>query len=234
MDSQTRRAYNFIKDKISSTEYSSGYPLSTNKLQSEIGVSRTPIRDALRQLELEGLVTIVENARAHVRILDAKGYRELWQLRIALESYAAGLAAQNRTEEDLVLLEFHLEELRKVLHKYPNPIKFKQREINPRIQKNVNFHAAILRATHNELLQQEVARLQLMQNTLSRSAEMRSKNPSLNISASKTYEGHVRIFKAIKQQNVKKAREEVEAHIYTHAAVVKAMEDEEMGISSKS
>jgi DNA-binding GntR family transcriptional regulator len=58
-------AYDFIRKRILNGEFSPGHALMTKELSAEIGVSRTPIRDALRQLEADGLVTI----RPHLVIL---------------------------------------------------------------------------------------------------------------------------------------------------------------------
>src|SRR5882762_11861272 len=99
-------AYDYIRKKILSGEYASGKPLMTEVLAKEIKVSRTPVRDALRKLETDGLVTIRAHLGANVKVMDLKEFREMCDLRLALESHAAGLAALNHTEADLHEIKF--------------------------------------------------------------------------------------------------------------------------------
>ena len=86
-------AYNHIRKRILSGEYPPGHPLMTELLANEIKVSRTPVRDALRKLETDGLVTIQAHLGASVKKMQLKEFREMCDLRLALESHAAGLAA---------------------------------------------------------------------------------------------------------------------------------------------
>ncbi len=79
-------------------------------MANEIQVSRTPVRDALRKLETDGLVTINSHLGASVKKMDLKEFREMCDLRLALESHAAGLAAINHTEADLGEIQYALED----------------------------------------------------------------------------------------------------------------------------
>src|SRR5262245_3783503 len=94
-------AYDYLRKRILSGGYAPGQALMTKMLAAEIGVSRTPIRDALRQLEADGLVTIRPRLGASVKQMDLKVFQESCELRLALETHAAGLAARSRTELDL-------------------------------------------------------------------------------------------------------------------------------------
>ena len=69
-------AYDYLRKRILAGEYAPGEALMTNVLAPEIGVSRTPIRDALRQLEADGLVTIQPRLGASVKKMDLKTFRE--------------------------------------------------------------------------------------------------------------------------------------------------------------
>ena len=79
-----------------------------------IEVSRTPVRDALRKLETDGLVTIRAHLGASVKKMELKEFREMCDLRLALESHAAGLAATNHTEADLSEIRYALEAMRRL------------------------------------------------------------------------------------------------------------------------
>src|SRR5688500_1631805 len=101
----TDRAYKFIRNKILLGEYALGAPLKPQRLAAEIGVSRSPIRDALHQLETDGLVVVRPRLGARVTSLTIEEFSHLCAMRLALESYAAGLAAASRTEEQLAELK---------------------------------------------------------------------------------------------------------------------------------
>ena len=70
-------------------------PLRTHMLSDEVRVSRTPVQDALRQLEADGLVTIQPRVGASVKVMDLKELREIQDLGWRWRAYAASLAAQS-------------------------------------------------------------------------------------------------------------------------------------------
>ena len=105
-------AYDYIRKRILNGTYPPGHALMTKILSGEIGVSRTPVRDALRQLEADGLVSIRPRLGASVKTMNRKEFGEMCILRLALESHAAGLAASNRTEADLQEIGFALNAMR--------------------------------------------------------------------------------------------------------------------------
>ena len=76
-------AHEYIRNRILSGEFATGDTLSTKHLADDIGVSRTPIRDALRQLETEGLVEIYPRQEARVKQASYEELRDIWELRIA-------------------------------------------------------------------------------------------------------------------------------------------------------
>src|SRR5688572_30181614 len=113
----TESAYNFIREKILEGVLPPGQALTTLDLCKQIGVSRTPVRDALRQLEGEGLVTIQPNVGAAVKSFSAAEFRELCCIRLALESYAAGEAARIHRASDLREIELQFSLLREQCEK---------------------------------------------------------------------------------------------------------------------
>jgi DNA-binding GntR family transcriptional regulator len=96
----TARAYAFIRNKILDATYASGTILSANALARQIGVSRTPVQDALQRLQLDGLVTIRAKIGATVKFMNLPDFKELCWMRLILESNAAGLAATEHTTND--------------------------------------------------------------------------------------------------------------------------------------
>jgi DNA-binding GntR family transcriptional regulator len=93
-------AYDRIRRSIVEGSYPSGSRLVEQALSAELCLSRTPIREALRRLEVEGLVLYRRNRGALVRTTTPGEVADLYELRARLESYAAELAAARGTPED--------------------------------------------------------------------------------------------------------------------------------------
>src|SRR5262245_1526124 len=86
-----------LRDRILRGRYPEGSPLRQDALASDLGVSRIPIREALRQLEVEGLVTFSPHAGAVVSMLSLDEIWELFELRAMLESDLMRKAVPNMT-----------------------------------------------------------------------------------------------------------------------------------------
>ncbi len=99
------RVFQVIREKILSGEYKHGEELKETALASELGVSRTPVREALRQMELEGLVKIIPNKGASVIGITAEDMEDIYSMRSLLEGLCAGFAAERINEEQLDKLE---------------------------------------------------------------------------------------------------------------------------------
>ena len=93
------KAYEWIRDAIESGELEMGTPLPENLLAREIGVSRTPIREALRSLEQDGYVKIIPQKCAFVSEISLEDLKEIYDIRKLLEPFAA-LSAVNRIPEE--------------------------------------------------------------------------------------------------------------------------------------
>lgn len=94
-------AYEQVRAAIVESRYPPGHRLVESKLAAELGLSRTPVREALRLLQAEGLVVSERNRGAMVRPLSPTEVDDLYGLRIRLESYAVELATERATETDL-------------------------------------------------------------------------------------------------------------------------------------
>ena len=93
-------AYTRVRGLILSGELAPGAVLPQAALAQQIGISTTPLREALRRLKQEGLVELDAHRDARVRPLDATEARDLLELRRSLDPLAASLAAQRRTDAD--------------------------------------------------------------------------------------------------------------------------------------
>ncbi|MFW6361542.1 MAG: GntR family transcriptional regulator, partial [Spirochaetota bacterium] len=106
-----QKAYDYIKEKILTMEIPQGAAISEVSLAGEIGISRTPVREAIKQLEQEGLI-VTENRRKRVYILRIEEIREIFELKYAIEGEMCALAARRATASQIKELEQLLEEMR--------------------------------------------------------------------------------------------------------------------------
>lgn len=108
------QVFDKIRSDILNGKYKRGEELVESSIGKELGISRTPVREAIRQLELEGLVQLVPNKGAFVTGISKKDVRDIYLIRARLEGLAARMAAKNITpelldamEETVVLSEYH-------------------------------------------------------------------------------------------------------------------------------
>lgn len=99
------RVFNKIREDILSGKYSQSEELKETSIGTELGVSRTPVREALRQLELEGLVTIIPNKGAYVNGISEKDIHDIYIIRSYLEGLCARWACEHITQEQIDELE---------------------------------------------------------------------------------------------------------------------------------
>ena len=125
-------------------EFKPGERLMEIQLANKLGVSRTPIREAIRKLELEGLVIMIPRKGAEVADITEKSLRDVLEVRKALEELAVQLACEKITQEDLEELEKAGEDFKKVLKK--------SKDITEVAEADVRFHDVIYMATDNQKL----------------------------------------------------------------------------------
>lgn len=108
------RVFQKLREDILSGRYKEHEELKEVAIGEELGVSRTPVREAFRQLELEGLIQIVPNKGAYVTGITAKDVKDIYMMRSLLEGLCARLATEKITkeqleemEENIYLAEFH-------------------------------------------------------------------------------------------------------------------------------
>ena len=108
------RVFHTIRENILSGKYKCDEELKEKTLGDELGVSRTPVREALRQLELEGLVRIIPNRGAFVEGITKEDVKDIYEIRARLEGLCTKWAADRITkeqiaelEENIFLVEFH-------------------------------------------------------------------------------------------------------------------------------
>ena len=139
----SQQAYEQIKQKIVSLELPPGSVIDEAALREELGLGRTPIREALQRLSLEKLVEIVPRRGTFVSDLGIMDLQRLFELRIVLEAQAARLAAQRGRRK-------HWERMRKALYQLPDASESFDNEELIAIDKTC--HEIMYEATDNEFL----------------------------------------------------------------------------------
>ena len=109
------KVFQRLREDILNGVYQEHEELKEVTIGEELGVSRTPVREALRQLELEGLVSIIPNKGAYVTGITMKDVKDIYKIRSQLEGLCARWATKNITDEQIesleeiiLLSEFHL------------------------------------------------------------------------------------------------------------------------------
>jgi DNA-binding GntR family transcriptional regulator len=140
------RAYLHIRGAILGSGYASGARLPEEQIAGELGVSRTPVRDALRRLQSEGLVEFAPNVGARVATWTEAELSEIAHIRALLEGYAAELAAQKITREELAALEAACDHMERAAHGHAGP------DLDGVSKANLEFHGLIAAAARNTRL----------------------------------------------------------------------------------
>ena len=99
------RVFHKIREDILSGKYKDNEELKEVAIGEELGVSRTPVREAFRQLELEGLIHIIPNKGAYVTGITVKDVKDIYMMRSLLEGLCAKWATENISKEQLEEME---------------------------------------------------------------------------------------------------------------------------------
>jgi DNA-binding GntR family transcriptional regulator len=194
-----------LREAILTGELGSGARLRQVQLASQLGISRTPLREALMKLEQEGLIELLPGGGLRVRLLNLDEAVELYDLREVLDGLAARLAAQRIGERGLKEIDRHLAAMKECLHR---------QDAHRWFVAHVDFHDEIFRAGGNERLRalSSVVRLSIQRfhpvllTTPNRLAE--------------AYGEHHEIFEAIRVHDPEAAERLARSHIVNAKEIV--------------
>lgn len=187
-----------IREDILSGKYATNEELKEISIGQELGVSRTPVREALRQLELEGLVKIIPNKGAYVAGISNKDIHDIYVIRSYLEGLCARWACENITEEQIdeieetiYLAEFHV----------------KKQHYDQIVELDTKFHELLYAASGSKILGH------LLRDYHQYVHSIRKVTLAEPERASKANEEHSAILEAIRNHDVDKAENLAHEHI---------------------
>jgi DNA-binding GntR family transcriptional regulator len=140
------KAYLAIRDGIVRGQFAPGAHLTAQELAAASGLSRTPVREAMRRLHAEGLIEFIPHRGAFVTRIDEREIHNIYDLRVALEGYAAHAAARNRTPAQLDRLRWLASTMQALVEENEDAMLEKLAELNN------EFHRLIVAASHNSRL----------------------------------------------------------------------------------
>jgi DNA-binding GntR family transcriptional regulator len=190
----TTLAYNSIKEYILDDRLDETSRLTEDFLAGQLGISKSPIREALNRLEAEGLIQIEPRKGAFLRRLSADEINDLYDLREALEVHVVRTAK---------LTPALLTELRQSLKRQRALLKANDKPHY--IQEDSSFHAKLAQSTHNKFL---CSVLENVQNQI-----WLARRRSYDLSSSSAPDYHEAIVKALEDSDSEKAQQAMRAHI---------------------
>ena len=142
--------FHTLREAILKGDLKPGERLMELQLAAKLGVSRTPIREAIRMLEQEGLAVTIPRKGAEVAKMTEKDMQDVLQVREALDELAANIACERITQEEL-------DELVTAMHEFETSTRTK--DLKRIAETDVKFHDVIYRATDNPKLVNMVGNL---------------------------------------------------------------------------
>jgi DNA-binding GntR family transcriptional regulator len=141
--SQSERAYLLIRDQIVTLRLAPGSVIEEARLRQELGLGRTPIREALQRLAHEKLVSFVPHRGTFVCDINLTDLHRLTEVRVELEGYAARLAADRASVSDRALMEAMIGELAEI----------DESDVHNLMRLDQRIHRQVYAATRNTFLQ---------------------------------------------------------------------------------
>ena len=167
-------------------------------LAEELGVSRTPIREAIRILEQEGFIVMIPRRGTYVADMSLKDVTEVFELRSILEELAAELAAERITNQEIEALEQHLVEIGNYMN---------EKNLDKVVQADILFHEILYKASRNDRL------VEMIHNLREQTLRFRTLSMSQTGRLAKTWDEHRQLVEAISDRDVERARQIARIHM---------------------
>ena len=199
------KAYTQIKGKIITAEMPPGSVINEAQLMEEFALGRTPIREAIKQLQSENLVMVTPRKGMFVTDIAVTDLLQIFEVRVELESFATKLAAERISEHELV-------ELQNLAVAYKETDPSNKETL---IKLDGEFHALIAKATHNKFLSKEIEHYYNLSLRIWYIALTYAKPEDIDVDA------HIEILEAIQAQEAEKAGLRMREHIQNFHKTIK-------------
>ena len=194
-----------LRQAILKGELEPGERLMEMQLAEQLGVSRTPIREAIRKLELEGLVLMIPRRGAIVAKITEKDLKDVLEVRASLERLSTKLACERMEEETI-------EELREAQEAFKAALRGD--DITLQAQKDVEFHDVIYKSTNNLRL------IQMLNNLREQMYRYRLEYLKDGTSHQKLVEEHEAIIEALARRDTEETTNIMVGHVYNQEQAV--------------
>jgi len=208
MTTTASRAYDIIKEKIITLEMPPGSPIHEVNLSEELQLGRTPVREALKLLHAEKLVTTIPQRGMFVSSVALTDLQQIAEVRVELEGLSARLAAERATPDEVAEIDALCRQASDQANGEPRQA----------IQIDRRLHAVIAKASHNEHLMSEVERFYSLSLRLWHLALARIQTADLDMQV------HRELLEAITARDPGRAAELMREHIRSfHRSIRAAM-----------
>lgn len=197
-----------LRTAILKGDLKSGERLMELQLAAKLGVSRTPIREAIRMLEQEGLAITIPRRGAEVARMTEKDMEDVLQIRCSLEELAVRLSCQNITDAEIVQLRTAMEEFRNLT---------KTEDIHRIAEADVNFHDVLYMASDNPKL------LNMLNNLREQMYRYRVEYLKDASVYPKLIEEHHQLYEAVKARDASKASAYTRRHLENQTEGIKRL-----------
>ncbi len=192
------RVFQRLRDDILSGRYQENEELKEIAIGEELGVSRTPVREAFRQLELEGLIRIIPNKGAYVTGITIKDVEDIYRMRSLLEGLCAEWATQHITKEQLEEMEENV---------YLSEFHAEKGHFDQMAELDNRFHEIMYEASDSKMLEH------LLKDFHQYVLRVRQKTLANNVRSKASNKEHRMIMEAIKSGDAALARQLAHEHI---------------------
>jgi len=200
------RAYEKIKALILSAKLRPGQAVTETALSKDLGLSRTPIREALHELEGEGLI-ITKNRRKRVYMLTVSEIEDIFDLKIEIESAVAGWAARRGSRSQFQQLDKISNQMQRLARLRPGSERKEQAWLNKWLVADRKLHALLFTMAHNKRARQ------IIENFNSQWHQMKLGMLALEGRIEKSAVEHERIVREVCAQRPAQAGKQMRTHL---------------------
>ena len=187
-----------IEQMILGGEVLAGQRINELALAQQLGVSRSPIREACRKLEQAGLVEVIKNRGVFVRSVDIQQALDIYEIRGALAQLAGGLIAERATDDDIA-------ELRQMVRQMHDVAE--SGDVDEYYRLNIAFHIRLVQCTRNDRL------IEMLQGTDKELHLYRHRSLVQPEGVSVSNKEHNEIVEAVAARDIKRARQAFKRHV---------------------